>query len=155
MALVTAQRSPDPNTCVGCVLVGPDKKIKATGYNGLARGINPGAIDWSREGDPLDTKYPYVIHAEENAILNATESLVDCSAYITLASCNNCAKLLIQSGIKRVYYLDNPYKDTWQCKAAQKMFDLTDTQVRELRIPPKEKDILDTLSKTWNKYILK
>jgi len=154
MAIVTAQRSPDPNTKVGCIIVGPDKKIKSTGYNGLVKGISSDAIDWSREGNPLDTKYPYVIHAEANAILNATTSLKDCSVYLTLYSCNECAKLLIQSGISRVYYLDNPYRDTWQCKAAQRMFELTDIQVRELRIPPEEKEILDNITNTWNKFIL-
>ena len=156
VALIASMRSPDPSTCVGACCVGLDNRIKSTGYNGLVRGISAERIDWSRKADnPLDTKYPYVVHAEENAILNATSSLKDCSIFITMYSCSGCAKIIIQSGISRVYYLTNPYRDTWECEAARRMFDMADIQVREFKFPPEEAHIIDTIKNVWLEQNLK
>ena len=102
VALLSAKRSKDPNTQVGCCLVSDEKKIVGIGYNGFPRTINDDHLPWERVGAWLDTKYPYVVHAEANAILNSTRELKGATLYVSLFPCNECAKLLIQSGIKEV-----------------------------------------------------
>ena len=100
IAKLSAQRSKDPSTQVGACIVNEYNKIIGIGYNGFPTGINDDDLSWSREGDYLNTKYPYVCHAEMNAILNSTLSTKNCSIYVTLFPCNECTKFLIQSGIK-------------------------------------------------------
>lgn len=105
MARVISRRSPDPHTQVGAVLVNKDNVIVGMGYNGLPRGCDHSQFPMSRP-----EKYEYFVHAEANAILNAIQgNLNDCSLYTTLSPCNECAKLIIQKGIKKVYYID--YRD--------------------------------------------
>lgn len=111
VAKISALRSKDKNTKVGAVIVNPKNRIIATGYNGMPLGNDN--FPWEREGNsPKDTKYPYVIHAELNAILNATTSVEGSSLYVTLFPCSNCAKIIAQSGITKVYYTDDKYSDT-------------------------------------------
>jgi len=131
-ALLAAQRSKDPNTQVGACIVDPLGIIVATGYNGFPRGCSDDAFPWAREAEnPLDTKYPYVEHAEINALLNRnTASLHGCTLYSTLFPCNNCTKHIIQAGIKEVIYFDDKYHHTFESKAARKMFDVTKTTYR-------------------------
>lgn len=131
IAVLMSRRSPDPHTQVGAVLISSDNRIISTGYNGLPRGISCGQINWAREGGELDTKYPFVIHAESNAILSAHENLSGSSLFVTLHLCNECAQLIIQHGIKKVWYLHNPYKDSWQVQAANRMFGLVDVRVKQ------------------------
>lgn len=132
VAILSALRSKDPNTKVGACIVGLDHKIKTTGYNGMPSGIDETKISWNRESeDPLNTKYPYVCHAELNAILNATTPLKDCILYVTLFPCNECAKAVIQSGIKKVVYLDDKYHDVNYSVASRKL--LTMARVEMLR----------------------
>jgi len=89
------------------------------GYNGVPRGVAPEDIPWTRSHEnPLYTKYPYIAHAEKNAILNTTSSVAGAKLYVTLHPCNSCAIDLIQAGIVHVTYLYNPYKDQWQTEAA-------------------------------------
>ena len=127
LAQVTAQRSPDPNTQVGACIVNKNNKVLGVGYNGTPKGIHPSHIPWERENeDPLLTKYPYIVHAEKNAIFNATESVEGARVFVTMYPCENCAKDIIQAGIKEVIYLTNPYKDIWWTKAAAEMFDMVD-----------------------------
>jgi dCMP deaminase len=131
-ALITAQRSPDPNTQVGAVIVTKNNRPVASGYNGPPRGIHPTHIPWNRDKEnPLDNKYAYIVHAETNAIHNATASTKGCMLYTTLFPCNECAKNIIQAGIAEVVYLDNPYKDTWSTKAADYMLGTIDISVRQ------------------------
>lgn len=128
IALFSAQRSKDPNTKVGACIVNSDKKIVGIGYNGMPTGCFDYDMPWERTGDTvLDTKYPFVCHAELNAILNSAQtSLRNCTLYATLFPCNECAKAIIQSGIKRVVYYDNKYADTESAKASCILFEKCD-----------------------------
>ncbi len=121
IALLSAQRSKDENTQVGACIVNPDKKIVGIGYNGLPYGCQDEEYPWEREGEWLETKYPYVVHAEPNAILNSTSSLKDCTIFVTLFPCHECSKLIIQSGIKELVYFEDKYRDSESIIASKKM----------------------------------
>lgn len=112
VARAVASRSKDPSTQVGAVIVDSNNIIKSTGYNGLPNGIPDGAIDWSRAGSFMNTKYPYVVHAEVNAIVNAKTDLTNCTIFVTLFPCHECAKLIVQAGIKKVVYEEDLYEGT-------------------------------------------
>lgn len=125
IALLSAKRSKDPSTQVGACIVNENKKIMSVGYNGFPHGCSDDEFPWERSGcSEIETKYPFVCHAELNAILNnAGAPLNGCSIYVALFPCNECAKAIIQSGIKKVYYLSDKYKDTDGVRASKKMFD--------------------------------
>ncbi len=112
VAKLSAMRSKDPDTQVGACIVNDDKRIIGIGYNGFPQGISDEKFPWQRTGNFLDTKYPYVVHAEANAILNATTSIKGATLYVTLFPCNECAKLIIQSGIKKIIFEDDKHKDS-------------------------------------------
>ena len=113
IAMLTARRSKDPNSQVGACIVSPENKILSLGYNGMPIGCSDDDLPWDREGEPLNTKYMYVCHAELNAILNSPYSTLKGSrVYVTLFPCNECAKAIIQSGIKEIIYLSDKYHDT-------------------------------------------
>ena len=125
IALLSGERSKDPNSQVGACIVSPDNKILSIGYNGFPIGCSDDEIPWDREGDFANTKYPYVCHSELNAILNYTGSTLKQSRiYVTLFPCNECAKAIIQSGIKEVIYKSDKYKDTDSVKVSKKMLDM-------------------------------
>ena len=125
IALLSGERSKDPNSQVGACIVSPDNKILSIGYNGFPIGCSDDEIPWDREGDFVDTKYPYVCHSELNAILNYTGSTLKQSRiYVTLFPCNECAKAIIQSGIKEVIHMSDKYKDTDSVKVSKKMLDM-------------------------------
>lgn len=124
VAVLSSLRSKDPNTQVGACIVNEDRKIVGVGYNGFPIGCSDDELPWERDGDWLQTKYPYVCHAELNAILNSLSvSLKGCSLYVALFPCNECAKAIIQSGIKKVVYLSDKYKDADSTLASKRMFD--------------------------------
>lgn len=140
VALLSAQRSKDPNTQVGACIVNQEKKIVGVGYNGFPIGCSDEELPWGREGDPLDTKYPYVCHAELNAILNSIPgNLKDCTIYTALFPCNECAKIIIQAGIKNIIYLVDKYAGTDSVKAAKIMFQ--QAKVKYRRIEPRTETI--------------
>ena len=123
VAKLSALRSKDPNTQVGACIVSEDNKILSMGYNGLPRGCSDDEFPWSREGDPLDNKYLYTAHSELNAILNYRGgSLAGAKLYVTLFPCNECAKAIIQSGIKEVIYDSDKYAETPSVRASKRMF---------------------------------
>ena len=125
IALLSAQRSKDSNTQVGACIVNDEQKIVSVGYNGMPNGCEDDLMPWEREGAFLDTKYPYVCHAELNAILNrAAVSLKGCTLYVTLFPCNECTKAIIQSGIRRVVYLENKYAGTDAILASERMLQM-------------------------------
>ena len=135
VALLSAQRSKDPNTQVGACIVNEDKKIVGIGYNGFPIGCDDEELPWEREAEDInDTKYPYVVHAEVNAVLNSTKNLKNCTIYVALFPCNECAKTIIQSGIKRIKYLSDKYKEESSTKAAKKMFDMAGIHYEPLKI---------------------
>ena len=122
VAKMSALRSKDPNTQVGACIVSDDNKILSMGYNGLPRGCSDDEFPWAREGDPLDNKYMYTAHSELNAILNYRGgSLDNAKLYVTLFPCNECAKAIIQAGIKTLVYECDKYADTASVIASKRM----------------------------------
>ena len=121
LAHLSALRSKDPSTQVGACIVSNDKRVVGIGYNGLPRGCCDDEFPWGREGQFLDTKYPYVVHAELNAILNSHADLRGCAVYVSLFPCNECAKAIIQSGITKIVYEDDKYADLDNVKASKRM----------------------------------
>ena len=122
VAMLAARRSKDPNTQVGACIVSQDNIIISTGYNGMPKGCSDDIFPWDREGE--QTKYPYVVHAELNAILNASgRDLRGSKLYVALFPCNECAKAIIQSGIREVIYLSDKYAATDVVKASKRMLD--------------------------------
>lgn len=133
VALLASMRSKDPNTQVGACIVGEDKRIISTGYNGFPCGCSDDDFPWDREGE--QTKYPYVVHAELNAILNAGgRNLSGSRLYVALFPCNECAKAIIQAGIKEVVYLSDKYDGTPSVVASKRM--LTAAGVRLVKFEP-------------------
>ncbi|MEK6809945.1 MAG: dCMP deaminase family protein [Nanoarchaeota archaeon] len=132
-AMLSAQRSKDPNTQVGACVVSPDEIIVAIGYNGLPRGCSDDEFPWARQAEnKLDTKYPYVVHAEANAILNRNiVSLKGCRLYNTLFPCNECAKQIIQAGIEEVVYFSDKYHDLPESIASRRMFDASKVKYQQ------------------------
>ena len=122
VATLSGMRSKDPNTQVGACLVSQDHKILSMGYNGLPAGCSDDEFPWGREGDPLENKYFYTTHSELNAILNYRGgSLEGATMYVTLFPCNECAKAIIQSGIKRLVYDSDKYEKTPAVIASKRM----------------------------------
>ncbi len=131
IALLSAMRSKDPNTKVGACIVDENHKVVSIGYNGMPSGIDEEKVSWNK-GEGLDSKYLYVCHAELNAILNARDGtrLKDCILYVTLFPCNECAKAIIQTGIKEVVYMENKYPDTTETQASVLLFSLAGVKTR-------------------------
>ena len=123
VAMLSAERSKDPNTDVGACIVSEDNRILSMGYNGAPRGLHDDNMHWKREGDFKETKYAYVCHAELNAILNYRGNLAGSKIYVKLFPCNECAKAIIQSGIKEVIYKEDKYKDSDNVIVSKSMFD--------------------------------
>ena len=143
IAKLSALRSKDPNTQVGACIVSDDNRILSIGYNGAPNGFEDKNFPWDREGNPLDTKYLFVCHAEMNAILNCPMGAVaGAKVYVTLFPCNECAKAIIQSGIKEIVYISDKYADTDSTKASKKMFDMVGIKYRQY-IPTGRKLELD------------
>lgn len=133
IASLSAMRSKDPNTQVGACIVNEHNKIMSVGYNGFPVGCDDDLFPWDREGDMLHTKYPFVCHAELNAILNNDGgSLAGCKIYVALFPCNECAKAIIQSGIKEVIYISDKYADSDATRASKKMFDAAGVTYKKL-----------------------
>ena len=134
IALLSAERSKDPSTQVGACIVSENNKILSTGYNGMPIGCNDDEMPWVREAEkPNDTKYPFVCHAELNAILNSP-SLIDnknAKIYVALFPCNECAKAIIQSGIKEIIYACDKYAQTDAVIASKMMLDRAGVKYRK------------------------
>ena len=131
IASLSALRSKDPSTQVGACVVDQDHKVVSIGYNGMPRRIEDEALPWGH-GEGLDSKYLYVCHAEFNAILNTRNgsALNGCSIYVTLFPCNECAKAIIQVGIREVVYLSDKHADDTIYLASRKLFELAGVKVR-------------------------
>lgn len=124
VAHLSGMRSKDPSTQVGACIVSNDNKILSMGYNGFPMGCSDDAFPWDREGEELDTKYPFVTHSELNAILNYRGgSLEGTKIYVSLFPCNECAKAIIQAGIRTVVYDSDKYEGTPGNRASKRMFD--------------------------------
>ena len=124
IAKLSGFRSKDPNTQVGACIVSEDNKIHSVGYNGFPMGCSDDDFPWEREGESLDTKYFFVAHSELNAILNYRGLGLDGSKiYVSLFPCNECAKAIIQAGIKTIIYADDKYAKTPATIASKRMLD--------------------------------
>lgn len=121
LAHLSALRSKDPNTQVGAAIVDENHRVVSVGYNGFPKGCSDDEFPWERDGGVLDTKYAFVVHAELNAILNSPRSVQGCTIYVSLFPCNECAKAIIQSGIKRIVYESDKYASTETTVASKKM----------------------------------
>ena len=160
IAKLSAMRSKDPSTQVGACIVGADNRILSIGYNGTPNGFNDDEFPWNREGDNLNTKYPYVCHAEMNAILNYRGSRKDLEGakiyvilnnkgsvlegariYVDLFPCNECAKMIIQSGIKEVIYLSDKYANSENNIASRKLLDTCKVTYKKMHIDDEMKNI--------------
>lgn len=139
VAMLAAMRSKDPNTQVGACIVNKDNIIVSTGYNGMPKGCSDDEYPWERTGEA--TKYPFVVHAELNAILNAAgRNVRESRIYVSLFPCNECAKAIIQSGIKEILYLSDKYADSMATLASKKMLD--SAGVKYTRLVPHTEEIL-------------
>ena len=141
VALLAAKRSKDPSTQVGACIVDEQNRILSTGYNGFPQGCSDDEYPWDRDGDAVSTKYPYVVHAELNSILNADgRSLKGSKIYVALFPCNECAKAIIQSGIREVIYLSYKYHYTDSMCASRKM--MTSAGIKLTQIKPTKSQIV-------------
>jgi len=132
IAILSKERSKDPNTQVGACIVNKQNRIVSLGYNGLPNGCPDDMCPWDkREGTLEETKYAYVAHAELNAILNNRSNVEDCILYVTLFPCNECAKVIIQSGIKEVVYLEDKYDGTPGNNVSKKLLDAAGVTYRK------------------------
>ena len=144
IAKLSAMRSKDPNTQVGACIVSDDNRILSIGYNGAPNGFDDERFPWAREGNNLETKYPYVCHAEMNAILNyrgSKKDLEHAKIYVDLFPCNECAKIIIQSGIKDVIYLSDKYANSENNIASRKLFDECGVTYKKIELDG-EKEIM-------------
>jgi dCMP deaminase len=131
VAMLSAMRSKDPSSQVGACIVNEDNHIVGVGYNGWPNGIHDDNLPWEREGGFLDTKYAYVVHAEKNAILNSIGNLKGCKIYVALTPCNECAKMIIQKGIKEVIYVSDKYMDNPVFIAGRRMLEMAGVKMTQ------------------------
>lgn len=131
IAHTISMRSRDPSTKNGAVVVNQNKVVVGLGYNGFPRGVDDTKLPWEREGEFGETKYAYVVHAEENAVYNSNANTEGCSLYCTLFPCNECAKTIIQNGITEVIYESDKYHDDKVWVAARKLFDMAGVKYRQ------------------------
>ena len=134
VALLAAQRSKDPSTQVGACIVDNSNTILSTGYNGFPKGCSDDEYPWNRNEEHGETKYNFVVHAELNSILNATgRSLVGARIYVALFPCHECAKAIIQSGIREIVYLSDKYHDTPSMQASRRMLESAGVKFRQIK----------------------
>ncbi|KAI2806628.1 hypothetical protein RDWZM_006470 [Blomia tropicalis] len=150
IAYITSMRSKDPNTQVGACIVNESNRIVSLGYNGMPNGCSDDELPWNRTANSsLDTKYLYVCHAEMNAILNKTSyDLSGCTIFVLLFPCNECAKMIIQAGIKRIIYLSDKYSDENKFIASRRLLSMANIEL--IQYTPKQSKILidfDTIAK--------
>lgn len=143
MAFLAAKRSKDPSTQVGACIVNEDKKIVGLGYNGLPIGVPDDQFPWGKSPNPLESKYTYVCHAEVNAVLNKNSAdLKNCTLYVALFPCNECAKIIIQSRIKDVVYMSDKHAHKPEVIASKQMLDVAGIKYRQYK-PSARKIVID------------
>lgn len=133
LAHLSALRSKDPHTQVGAVIVNEEKRVVGVGYNGMPYGCEDTVFPWAREGEFGKTKYAYVVHAELNAILNSIQKLAGCTLYVSLFPCNECAKAIIQSGIRHIVYESDKYADQPSTIASKRMLEAAGVDWRQMK----------------------
>jgi len=131
MAHVIAERSKDPSTQSGAVIVTPNNVVVGMGYNGFPRGTESGNFSWEREGDFKDTKYAYVCHSEENAVYNSNAPVKNCKIYCTLFPCNECSKTLVQNGVSEIIFGSDKYHDVDSWVVSRRILDAAGVKYRQ------------------------
>jgi len=142
IAKLSSFRSKDPSTQVGACIVSENNRILSIGYNGAPNGFDDDKFPWGRDGDSLDTKYPYVCHAELNAVVNfrgSKKDLENAKIYVDLFPCNECAKIIIQSGIKELIYLSDKYSNSENNIASKKLFDECKVKYKKIELKEERK----------------
>ena len=143
VSLLAAERSKDPSTQVGACIVSDDNRILSTGYNGFPQGCSDDDFPWNRDSSKGDTKYNFVVHAELNAILNAGgKSLVGSRIFVSLFPCHECAKAIIQAGVKEVVYLSDKYNGTESDNASKRMLSAAGVKLTKIK-PTKSQIVLN------------
>ena len=143
VSLLAAERSKDPSTQVGACIVSDDNRILSTGYNGFPKGCSDDEFPWNRDEKLGETKYNFVVHAELNAILNAGgKSLVGSRIFVSLFPCHECAKAIIQSGVKEVVYLSDKYNGTVSDNASKRMLQSAGVKLTKMK-PTKAQIVLN------------
>ena len=143
VALLAAERSKDPSTQVGACIVDENNRILSTGYNGFPKGCSDEDFPWNRDDSLGETKYKFVVHAELNAILNASgKSLVNSRVFVSLFPCHECAKAIIQTGIKEIVYLSDKYDGTESENASKRMLDSAGVKYTKIK-PTKAQIVLN------------
>lgn len=136
IAETAAKKSKDGSTKVGSCILNPKHRVVAVGYNGMPSRCYEPNMPWARDNeDQLENKYFYILHSEQNCLLNAVDTVVDGTIYVTLAPCSTCAKLLIQAGVTTVVYRDDLYPDLADSKAAMLLFKWARVTVRQFPVP--------------------
>ena len=134
VSLLAAERSKDPNTQVGACIIDDQNRILSTGYNGFPQGCSDDDFPWNRDESKGETKYPFVVHAELNAILNArAKNLAGSKLYVSLFPCHECAKAIIQSGVREVVYLSDKYNGTPSDNASKRMLNAAGVKLTKLK----------------------
>ena len=143
VSLLAADRSKDPSTQVGACIVSTDNRILSTGYNGFPQGCSDDDFPWNRDESVGETKYNFVVHAELNAILNAGgKSLVGSRIFVSLFPCHECAKAIIQAGVKEVVYLSDKYNGTPSDNASKRMLNSAGVKLTKIK-PTKSRIVLN------------
>ena len=143
VSILASERSKDPSTRVGACIVSDDNRILSTGYNGFPHGCSDDDFPWNRNADLGETKYNFVVHAELNAILNAGgKSLVGSRIFVSLFPCHECAKAIIQAGVREVVYLSDKYNGTESDNASKRMLNAAGVKLTKLK-PTKAQIVLD------------
>ncbi len=143
VSLLAADRSKDPSTQVGACIVSNDNRILSTGYNGFPQGCSDDDFPWNRDESKGETKYNFVVHAELNAILNAGgKSLVGSRIFVSLFPCHECAKAIIQAGVKEVVYLSDKYNGTVSDNASKRMLNAAGVKLTKIK-PAKAQIVLN------------
>lgn len=143
VSLLAADRSKDPSTQVGACIVSNDNRILSTGYNGFPQGCSDDDFPWNRDESKGETKYNFVVHAELNAILNAGgKSLVGSRIFVSLFPCHECAKAIIQAGVKEVVYLSDKYNGTVSDNASKRMLNAAGVKLTKIK-PTKAQIVLN------------
>ncbi|KAI9550524.1 hypothetical protein GHT06_017222 [Daphnia sinensis] len=151
VAFLSAMRSKDPCTQVGACIIDTNNRIVGVGYNGMPIGCSDEILPWGKTSSkPLETKYMYVCHAEMNAIMNKNSAdLKGCTLYVALFPCNECAKLIIQAGIKLVVYMSDKHKNKPSTEASKLMFNMAGVKYQQF-VPKKSKIVIDFEEIDWN-----
>jgi len=156
VAFLSAMRSKDPCSQVGACIINSENRIVGVGYNGMPIGCSDDLLPWSKSAEnKIDTKYMYVCHAEMNAIMNKNSAdLKGCILYVALFPCNECAKLIIQSGIKEVIYMSDKHKEKPETKASKLMFNMANVKFHQF-IPKRTQILIDFDEIDWNSTVQK